>query len=132
MRFVTPRLSLAATGLAFTLALSGPAFADQAPKVDHSHPTPAPDYPEAAMKAGQKGDVQLSVFVLSDGRPHKVDVVMSSGYPDLDNAAVAAASNYYFLPAVKAGHVSSGWASLKFHFEPPPPDAAATPASAKP
>src|SRR6202000_2431019 len=110
MRFLEARrLRLAASGLALTLAMTGAAYADKPARVDHSHPTPAPVYPDSARVAGEHGDVQLGVFVMSGGRPHKVDVTMSSGYQDLDQAAINAVSSYYFTPAISAGHVSTGW-----------------------
>mgnify|MGYP000987258499 CR=1 FL=1 len=45
-------------------------------------------YPEQARQLGQEGTVELFVELAGDGRVEDVRVVVSSGFPLLDNAAV--------------------------------------------
>ena len=47
------------------------------------------NYPSAALHAGIKASPVLEVAIDADGRLAKVDVLTSSGYPDLDAAALA-------------------------------------------
>lgn len=58
-----------------------------------------PRYPQSARRRGEEGDVVLSLHVTSLGRVDRVDVLSSSGFPDLDKAAVKAAQEARFTPA---------------------------------
>jgi protein TonB len=91
----------------------GPALAtDAPPKVDTSQPTPVV-YPPIAQRAGEEGTVVVRVYVTSDGAPFKADVVKSSGYPDLDTAAVETAANWHYLPALHDGDTVSDWDTVQ-------------------
>ncbi len=120
----------AATALALIAGGASTACADSPPKIDHSYPTPQPDYPDSAQLNGEQGDVMLDVFVNSSGRPRKFRVHQSSGFADLDNAAAEAVANWRFIPAIQGGDTASDWTTVKIHFElPHPQPAAAAPAS---
>ncbi len=58
-----------------------------------------PDYPEGARKRGEEGDVTLELSINAKGRVDSVAVVASSGFPELDAAAVRAAGKAHFTPA---------------------------------
>jgi TonB family protein len=96
------------------LALSGFAAsaANVTPKVDTSQPTPVV-YPEEAQRAGEEGTVLVSVLVATDGRPEKIGLAKSSGYPDLDNAAVQTAANWHYVPALHNGDAASEWTTVQ-------------------
>jgi protein TonB len=64
---------------------------------------PAPEYPESSRAAGEHGTVMLRVEVDAKGRPASVEVSGSSGFRDLDNAAVRAVRKWRFKPATAAG-----------------------------
>ncbi|HQT63937.1 MAG: hypothetical protein B7Z75_03860 [Acidocella sp. 20-57-95] len=64
---------------------------------------PKPPYPEAAREHGEQGRVLLSIHVSETGRAVQVDVMSSSGYAILDDAARHAALNWVFNPAMLAG-----------------------------
>ncbi|SDT92429.1 TonB family C-terminal domain-containing protein [Verrucomicrobium sp. GAS474] len=64
---------------------------------------PPPTYPESARRARQQGLVRLMVIVNEEGRPENIDVAGSSGYSDLDSAAVSAVRNWRFRPAMEGG-----------------------------
>jgi periplasmic protein TonB len=83
-----------------------------APKVDTSEPTPVV-YPKEAQRAGEEGTVLLNVYVTWSGKPQKIDVAASSGYRDLDNAAVETAANWRYVPALHDGDTASDWASVQ-------------------
>lgn len=61
-----------------------------------------PDYPADARRRGEEGDVALEIEVTDRGRVEAVRVVRSSGFPDLDAAAVKAVRKARLTPA-KAG-----------------------------
>ena len=48
---------------------------------------------------GEEGDVVLSLHVTASGEVDRVEVVASSGFADLDEAAVKAAQKARFTPA---------------------------------
>lgn len=63
----------------------------------------APEYPEGAVRKGRHGDVVLVITIDSQGSVSEVEVEASSGYEDLDVAAVKAARAWRFIPAIQAG-----------------------------
>ena len=64
-----------------------------------------PDYPKGARQRGEEGDVALELAIDAGGRVEAVAVAASSGFPELDAAAVRAAGKARFIPA-KAGRVA--------------------------
>ena len=59
----------------------------------------APVYPAALQQQGVEGSVKLRFVVGSNGQIEEVSIVASSGYPEMDEAALAAAEQYVFSPA---------------------------------
>jgi len=57
-----------------------------------------PLYPMASRKKGESGTVILTVRLDSQGRVHEVSVRSSSGFPALDNSALAAVRAWRFDP----------------------------------
>jgi len=64
---------------------------------------PKPEYPEEAKQMRQQGVVMVSVEVGADGHPTDVSVSRSSGFPQLDEAAVRGVRRWIFEPARAAG-----------------------------
>ncbi|QDQ84047.1 energy transducer TonB [Paraburkholderia megapolitana] len=48
----------------------------------------SPKYPKASFDAGERGVVKARIFLDPDGKFEKSEVVQSSGYPRLDEAAI--------------------------------------------
>jgi protein TonB len=61
---------------------------------------PKPDYPERAKREGWEGTVLLEVSIDSQGRPERVAINRSSGFPLLDHAAQEAVKSWRFRPAL--------------------------------
>lgn len=59
-----------------------------------------PPYPEDLRRQGIEGAVRVRVVVGKDGSVEMAGVAASSGYPSMDDAAVAAAYRYRFSPAL--------------------------------
>ncbi|MEO0211779.1 MAG: energy transducer TonB [candidate division WOR-3 bacterium] len=55
-----------------------------------------PTYPEKARKEGWEGVVVLKFWVTPDGAVKNIQLVRSSGYPELDNSAKSALSQWRF------------------------------------
>ena len=58
-----------------------------------------PVYPKGSQRRGEQGVVELEIDVESDGTVVAVSVMRSSGFPDLDEAAVKAMRRAVFRPA---------------------------------
>ena len=116
-----------ALALALTLGGSAACLADSPARVDHSYPISAPIYPDAAQDAGEQGDVLVEVQVSANGHPHRIRVKQSSGFQDLDNAAMDTAANWRYIPAVVDGDTATTWTAVKIHYALPAPGAASSP-----
>ena len=58
-----------------------------------------PDYPKNARQRGEEGDVVLALSIDERGRVSRAEVAATSGFPELDAAAVRAAERARFSPA---------------------------------
>src|SRR5512133_589355 len=94
-------LSLAAA----TAALSPPSL---------SQDSPAP-YPEEARSARAEGEVQLDVLVGADGSVQEVKLAQGV-HPALDAAALAAAKELRFTPALMDGEAVAVWIHFTYRF----------------
>lgn len=75
-----------------------------------------PVYPRSARRAGHEGKVIVEVMVLANGRVGDVAVVESSGYGELDEAAVKAAKKSRFVAATLGGVAVDSQKRLAFRF----------------
>jgi protein TonB len=71
------------------------------PLIVLEHSTPA--YPDEARGLGHEGSVTVKVIVKSDGTVGRSEVSATSGYPELDAAAVEAAMGFKFTQPRRNG-----------------------------
>ncbi|MDO4232421.1 MAG: energy transducer TonB, partial [Lautropia sp.] len=64
---------------------------------------PNPVYPAFSKRAGETGKVMLRVLLDEKGTPVKIEIEESSGFPRLDQAAIAAARSSRYSPYVRDG-----------------------------
>ncbi|WP_413723557.1 TonB family protein [Sodalis sp. RH24] len=64
---------------------------------------PAPDYPRKAKRLQEEGEVLIRLVINANGTLGRSDVARSSGYDDLDQAAMAAVSRIRCNPYVENG-----------------------------
>lgn len=74
-----------------------------------------PEYPPMAVRAGLEGTVWVRLLVDKDGRPKKAVVVKSTAEM-FDDAAVQAAMQFIFTPAVMNKGPVMVWVSIPFRF----------------
>jgi len=79
-----------------------------------------PVYPASALASRKHEDVVLTVTIDADGHVTKVDVIESGG-SDLDEAAILAARQWTFVPAMRGGKPLASRIRMPFHFAPPAP-----------
>ena len=96
-----------------------PAVAPRQGRVD-APPSPRknikPDYPKGARQRGEQGDVVLEIAVSASGRADDVRVASSSGYQELDDAAVKAVKAARFSPAKRNGRPVASTAKITLTF----------------
>ena len=76
-----------------------------------------PDYPKGARQRGEQGDVVLEIRVNAEGTVDDVKVATSSGFAELDEAAVRAAKGAKFSPARSGHDPVASTARLKLQFK---------------
>jgi protein TonB len=74
-----------------------------------------PKYPEIALRAGLEGNVYLKVWVDKEGKVRKA-VVLKSDAEIFNQAAMDAANQWVFTPAVMQKGPVSVWVSIPFRF----------------
>ncbi|HVZ91202.1 MAG TPA: energy transducer TonB [Rhizomicrobium sp.] len=133
-KFKLPAQSvLSGATLALVLSLGAqPALADSSAHVDTSMPTPSPVYSASAQINHEEGKAIVGVLVSDTGKPLKIRLESSTGFDDLDNAAIQAVANWRYVPAIKNGDATTDWAHVMVEFKmpavvqnPPPADPAA-------
>jgi protein TonB len=60
-------------------------------------------YPRMSQRRGEEGTVVLAIEVLASGKAGTVEIIESSGFRRLDDAAIAAAKNARYIPAKQFG-----------------------------
>jgi protein TonB len=73
-----------------------------------------PDYPARAARNGDTGTVSLALLIGVDGRVSEAKVKQSSGFKELDRAAVAALSMCKFKPATTNGVAEPAWGQIAY------------------
>ena len=76
-----------------------------------------PDYPKGARQRGEQGDVTLEIVVSESGCVDDVRVASSSGYSELDEAAVKAVKSARFTPAKRGRQAVSSTARITLTFK---------------
>ncbi|MBQ0031324.1 MAG: energy transducer TonB [bacterium] len=76
-----------------------------------------PDYPKGARQRGEQGDVILEIRVNAEGTVDDVKVATSSGFGELDEAAIRAARAAKFSPARSGREAVAAVARLKLSFK---------------
>jgi protein TonB len=77
---------------------------------------PEPSYPREWLNAGEKGTVQLALLISASGKVLESNVVYSTGFPRLDNAAMEAFSQCRFNAGTVDGAPTEMWTVMKFTY----------------
>ena len=80
------------------------------PQVNKRRPLEKPEYPPQAKRMGQEGATVLRLYILEDGRVGDAQISQSSGFPQLDEAAVKHAKrSWKFIPGTENGKPVAMW-----------------------
>ena len=72
------------------------------------------EYPKAALMNEEQGDVTMAFLVGADGNVMESKVEKSSGYKNLDKAALKALSACKFKPGTKDGAPAQTWTKVDY------------------
>lgn len=87
------------------------------PRIDAAFAnTPKPPYPVASRRMGEEGLVILAVHILKTGQVTEIRLKKSSGYPRLDNAAIATVKQWRYIPARQGNTPISFWHTQAIRF----------------
>lgn len=88
-----------------------------APEEDAMHRLSAPAYPAAEIRANHAGTVILRVEVLQNGHIGNVELVQSSGFARLDEAAIREARHWRMKPGTRDGVPVVMWKEVPITFQ---------------
>jgi TonB family protein len=74
------------------------------------------EYPELARKVGMEGTVFVKMLLDHDGTVMRVAVLKSSGFPQLDTAAVKCVLDWRFSPAIQNNRPVRVWLGTNIKF----------------
>jgi protein TonB len=77
---------------------------------------PKPSYPRLSKRLGEQGEVRLKVQVGATGDVLMVELVKSSGFERLDEAALNAVKDWKFKPAKQGDEPVSSWVEVPVKF----------------
>jgi protein TonB len=77
---------------------------------------PAPAYPEEARTRGEQGRVLVRALISTQGTVSQLLVQRSSGYANLDQAALATVKNWRFVPARRGETTVAAWVVVPISF----------------
>ncbi|HEU4852150.1 MAG TPA: energy transducer TonB [Telluria sp.] len=72
------------------------------------------DYPKASLMNEEQGTTSMSFLVNADGSVAESKLDKSSGYKNLDKAALKALSACKFKPGIKNGAPAQTWAKVDY------------------
>ena len=85
---------------------------------DPRHPLSKPQYSPRIIREGGQGTIEIEVYVLPSGRVGDARVAKSTGFAELDLAAIAEAKrNWRLLPATRNGEPIAQWHRLRVTFK---------------
>jgi TonB family protein len=87
------------------------------PKSDPARKLSQPIYPPASQRLGEHGTVVLNLFVLEDGSVADARIHESSGYPDLDYAALYETYRWRLDPGTVDGVPARMWGRIAVTFK---------------
>lgn len=78
---------------------------------------PAPHYPAPSRRLGEEGRVILRVLVDPEGRARQLEIKASSGFPRLDQVALATVRLWRFIPARHGDLPMAAWVLVPVTFQ---------------
>lgn len=77
---------------------------------------PKPPYPPLSRRMGEQGKVVIRTLIGADGMAQEASIHQSSGFDRLDQAALATARKWRYVPGKRAGVAEAMWFNVPFTF----------------
>jgi protein TonB len=77
---------------------------------------PKPPYPALSKRMGEQGKVVIRTLIGADGVAQEATIHQSSGFDRLDQAALATARKWRYVPGKRAGVAEAMWFNVPFTF----------------
>lgn len=77
---------------------------------------PRPPYPPLSKRMGEQGKVVIRTLIGADGLAQEASIHQSSGFDRLDQAALATARKWRYVPGKRAGVAEAMWFNVPFTF----------------
>ena len=87
------------------------------PRSNPAMPLSQPMYPPNSRRLGEQGTVVLQLFVLTDGSVASAQIAQSSGYVELDDAAMYNAYGWHVSPGSVDGRATAMWGRFAVTFK---------------
>lgn len=101
---------------ALFLSAAGTAVAGEVPATFDAKNCRA-EYPRASLMNEEQGNVSMAFLVSADGTVVDSKIEKSSGYKNLDRAAIKAISACKFKPGTKDGAVAQTWTKVDYDWK---------------
>ena len=69
-----------------------------------------------SKRLGEQGKTTLRVLIGVDGLPQRAEIVKSSGFERLDQAAMATVMRWRYVPGKRAGVAEAMWFNVPINF----------------
>jgi periplasmic protein TonB len=77
---------------------------------------PKPEYPRLSRQRAEQGRVLVHVYIGTDGVAQKAEIKSSSGFDRLDQAALATATAWRYVPGKRGGVPEAMWFTVPINF----------------
>jgi protein TonB len=110
-------IAVAPVVVAPTPAAPAPAPKVELPSSDAEYlHNPKTEYPRISRQRNEQGKVVVSVFIGIDGMAQKAEIKVSSGFERLDQAALATAKSWRYVPGKRGGVPEAMWFNVPINF----------------
>ena len=107
----------AAVAVANTAVAPAAAPAVQLPSSDAEYlQNPRPPYPSISRRLNEQGKTTVRVLIGVDGLPQRAEIVKSSGFDRLDQAAMATVMRWRYVPGKRGGVAEAMWFNVPINW----------------
>ena len=106
-------ISVVAAGLLLSAGVSSTSMAAEVP-ASFDAKTCKADYPKASLMNEEQGVVSMSFLVAADGSVMEAKLEKTSGFKNLDKAALKSLSACKFKPGTKEGVPAQTWTKVQY------------------
>lgn len=78
---------------------------------------PKPAYPALSARLGETGRTVYKVWIGTDGKPQRAELVSSSGFPRLDKATYDTVMSWRYVPGMRNGVAEAMAVNVPIHWE---------------